>query len=72
MGGEVEGERGGTLVEAFDLLEFEFFFGVLPTQSGQRRWMFDDVPEDARQFMRHGRDRFGRPHPSLRISRAAL
>ena len=47
------------MFEAAESFLFEFFFGEGPYSGIVGLVVFEEVPEDAREFMGHGRDGFG-------------
>ena len=47
------------MLEAFDFFLFEFFFGFSPDGRSIRLTIFDEVPEDAGEFVGHSRHGLG-------------
>ena len=58
-------ERGGHGFQALELLAFHFGFLFGEDLRVEGLFVFEQMPEDARQFMRHGGDRLGTAQPGF-------
>ena len=66
----MEAEGGGVFFEAFDFLLAVFFFGLGPDGGVVWFLMFEEVPENAGQFVGHGGDGLGGARSVTARSRA--
>ena len=65
IGDEFEAESGGVVVEPGEFLALHFFCFFLEYFGIKWLAIFEEVPKDARQFVRHGRDGFRGSQPGL-------